>query len=506
MNLSSFTRLPRWLPLLVVLLALGAGLRLINLNAPPLDFQPTRELRNSLVARAIYYDAMPGADLQKRTLADSFRRAVGQYEPPITESLVGLTFLLSGGESFAIPRLYGTLFWILAGLALFDLARRISSPTSAFISLAYFLVLPFAVQASRSFQPDPLMTASIVIGIYFLYRWMEDATSDSTSIRSGDHSWKWAILAALFCGFAVLVKVVIAFLVIGGAVAAVLVTCGRNFWKSRQVWTMAGLMAAPAFGYYVLGHPGRSTEYFFSWTVELIKLITSLHFYADWLGFVGGLVGLTVLFVSLVGVLFAPARFRWVLIGLWLGYLLYGLTLPFQMFTHSYYHIQLVPVVALGLAPMVELAVLGSNHLNRLWKVMLVVLISAGIGYEAWAARSVLIAENNDQVPAQWETIGKSIPVNMEVIGLTQDYGYDLMYWGWCKVNLWPLSTDLSTVKNGTRDLAAKFSDLTSGNDYFLVTAFSQLDRQPNLKKILDGYTVAAQGDGYILYDLRRPK
>ena len=234
MKSSTAFRVPRWFPLLALLLVLGGGLRLVNLTAPPLDFQPTRQLRNSLVARAIYYDALPGADPEKRLLADSFRRAVGQYEPPITESIVGYTFLLTGGESFAVPRIFGTLFWLLAGIALFDLARRISSPVAALVSLAYYLVLPFAVQASRSFQPDPLMTASFVVGIYFLYRWSEE------------QRWKWAILAAAFAGFAVLVKIVIVFLVIGAAVAIVLVTLRRRFWQSPQVWAMVAIMALPA--------------------------------------------------------------------------------------------------------------------------------------------------------------------------------------------------------------------------------------------------------------------
>ncbi len=105
--MTSLSGSPRrlWPIVLVLLVALGGALRLIRLSAPPLDFQPTRQLRNSLVARAIYYDALPGADPQKRALADSFRRAVGQYEPPIAESIVGFTFLLTGGESFAVPRL-----------------------------------------------------------------------------------------------------------------------------------------------------------------------------------------------------------------------------------------------------------------------------------------------------------------------------------------------------------------------------------------------------------------
>ena len=145
----------------------------------------------------------------------------------------------------------------------------------------------------------------------------------------------------------------IVFFVIGAAIAAVLSTFGLRFWKSLQVWAMMALMAIPAFIYYILGHPGRSDEYFFAWTVDLIKLITTTSFYAHWLGFVGSLFGLTILFLSIAGC-FSLRRLRWMLIGIWIGYICYGLTLPYQMYTHSYYHIQLIPVVALGLVPIIE--------------------------------------------------------------------------------------------------------------------------------------------------------
>src|SRR5512135_2525719 len=101
------TGMPRWLPALLVLLILGAAVRFVNLNAPPLDFHSTRQLRNSLVARAIYYGLLPNADPAKVALAQSFERAVGRYEPPISETMAALTFLMTGGESFAVPRIYG---------------------------------------------------------------------------------------------------------------------------------------------------------------------------------------------------------------------------------------------------------------------------------------------------------------------------------------------------------------------------------------------------------------
>ena len=80
------------------------------------------------------------------------------------------------------------------------------------------------------------------------------------------------------------------------------------------------------------------------------------------------------------------------------------------------------------------------------------------------------------------------------------------MYWGWRKVDLWPLATNLAAFRNSDRDLASRFSQLVDGDRYFLVTSGAQLENQPELRSILDGYEVAAQGPGYMLYDLQSPR
>ena len=179
------------------------------------------------------------------------------------------------------------------------------------------------------------------------------------------------MLGAAFLGLAVLVKVVIAFMVAGAAVALVLcdpgqavleiaagVDHGGHHGLCRRSSTMSWAIRR------------GSGEYFLAWTVELLQLITSPHFYADWLGFVGSLVGLSILFISLVGTALASPRFRSLLLGLWIGYLLYGLVLPFQMFTHSYYHLQLVPVIALGLVPVAEALVrAGATACLERWRI-----------------------------------------------------------------------------------------------------------------------------------------
>lgn len=480
-----------WALGMLLLLILGVLLRLNDLHDAPLDFHPTRQLHNALVARSIYYRWLPDVEPEKREAAIAFGNAVGQYEPPLIETLVALTYYGIGREDIAVARLWETFFWMLGGVALAAIIRRYLSPWAALGSLAYYLVLPFAVQASRSFQPDPLMTSLFVTGLYFLFRWAETPR------------WKWAILAGLLLGLATLVKIVIAFLVAGAAIALVWYVYGKRFWKSPLVWGMALLMIAPSLTYYVLAHADRASEYFSFWTLDLLFLITDTKFYARWLAFIGSLFGLTLFFLSLAGTMLAPARLRAALTGLWIGYFLYGLTLPFQAYTHSYYHLQLVPLLALGLAPMFDLLVTRLAREPRFWQAAFLMLAAFVIGYHAYVARSILVAEDFRAEAKTWEQIGRALPKG-KLIALTQDYGYRLMYWGWRKAELWPFQTALSALR-GSKSPAESFAERTAGKDYFLVTAFGEFERQPELKQILSRYRIVLQGDGFILYDLHQP-
>lgn len=480
-----------WLIPLILLFILGGMLRLLDITDPPLDFHPSRQLRNSLVARDLFYSWLPSATAQQRDLADSFAGSVGRYEPPVVESIVAITYLAIGHESVVVARIWETAFWLIAGAALFDLMRRAISPQAGLLGLAFYLVLPFSVQASRSFQPDPLMTSAFVTGIYFLYLW------------SMEQTWKHTLLAGAFLGLAVFVKIIIAFFAGAAAVALVLFTLKKDFWKSKQVWVMALIMVVPALVFYVLLNQGRSTEYFFSWTVALMKLITSTDFYTKWLAFLGQLFGLTVIFLAIAGTFLASPRLRWLLIGLWIGYLLYGLTLPFQMYTHSYYHIQLIPIVALGLAAALDPLLERASALSGAWRAAFVALLIGVIGFQSWVSRSVLVSEDFHHEPKVWEQIGQAVPADAKVVALTQDYGFRLMMYGWRKVAIWPYVTELAEVRSGNVDFADRFEELTVGKDYFLVTAFGQLDKQPSLKKLLEAFPVASEGDGYILYGLR---
>ena len=479
---------------LVIFFLLGLGIRLYDLSDPPLDFHPTRQLHSAIVARGIYYAMAPDSDLSTRDQAVSLKATIGAFEPPIIETITAFVYKAMGGENLAIPRIINSLIWLGGGMVLFALSRRMASTTGAVFALGYYLFLPFGVQASRSFQPDPLMTVGVIVSIFAFYRWSEE------------RSWKWAILAGLLSAFAVLVKIMAAYLIAGMAVAAVLYAGLRPNWRNPQVWAMAALMIVPPAGYYLFRDPGSSADYLAGWTLALIHLITDPGFYIRWLSFLSYLMSLALIFLGLVGVLIAKSLPRALLMGLWIGYILYGLTLPYQMYTHDYYHIQLIPVLALSLAPMADLLFEKLNQLQRRWRILFVVIALAAIFYPLWTVRSTLAAQDYHHEPAYWAALGEQIPDDGNVIALTQDYGFRLMYYGWTHVSLWPsgIERDLTELRGGdTSKFESDFAERTADKRYFLITALSQLAQQPALQTMLDeNYPVIARGDGYVLYDL----
>lgn len=507
-----------WASLVVLaMFLLGLGIRLYDLTDPPLDFHSTRQLRGALIARGMYYQMLPNADPQTRETAILYGRSVGQYEPSIIEKIVSLTYLAIGGEYLWVSRIYTSLFWIIGGLALFALARRITTPPddepdgspvgrnlkaaalgAALLALGYYLFLPFAIDASRSFQPDPGMVMWIVLTIYALYRWSEKPT------------WTWALLSGLLGGMAVLVKIPAAYLVGGAAVVMVLQTMGiKRFWRSPQVWVMAVLMIVPSAFYYLVIRQNRASDYFESWTISLSHLILEPAFYVRWFSFVQNLMGFAAMLLSLLGVLIARSRGRTLLLGLWGGYFLYGLTLPYQMYTHTYYHLLLVPVIGLSLAPVGQMIVEKVLTQGRVWRILVGLVALLAIAYPVWTVRSNYAHQNYRQEPAYWQQVGSLLPTDGKIVALTQDYGFRLLYYGWRKVTLWPTTGEqnLAALRGQGKSFDTYFSKHTEGKSYFLVTAMGQFTNQPTLKQTLyDKYPLIAQGDGYLIFDLAHPK
>ncbi len=485
--------------LLALIFLAGFGIRIYDLTDPPLDFHPTRQLRSAILARSFYYQMDAGADPALRELAVRMGNSLEVYEPPILEGLAALTYMALGQETLPAARVLNAFFWVLGGLALYCLARRFIGFYSMAAALAFYFFLPFSIIASRSFQPDPWMVMWILIATLLFVRWLEKPI------------WTRLIMAGLAAGLAVLVKLMAVFPLAG--IFALSLLSDRGFKKSLRsphVWALLALSAGPSLVYYIMNNSTRSAGFFSFWTASLSHLVLESNFYADWLAMLGGLFNLTNILLAALAAVMAARGLKPILIGFWVGYFVYGLFLPYQMTTHEYYHLELVPLVALGLGVIADAVFTRMSAQHWFWRAAAASVIAVASFYSLYVGRSIMFAASYANEPVAWKRVGEAIPEGASITALTSEYGNRLMYYGWRGISAyWPNSSDLklfSMAGNEDMDIVSYFRETTDGRDFFLVTLFSEYEAQPELKTLLtQNYPIYSEGDGYILFDLRHP-
>ena len=493
----SFGLRPVEIVIFLAILLLGLFLRFTDLTDPPLDFHPMRQLRGAIIARSMYYQMLHRADpiLVQKAVESTY--TIERQEPPVLERIVAITYLVTG-EKLWVARVYSIFFWVIAGLAFFTLARRMTSTSGGLVAWAYFLLLPFGVVASRTFQPDPFMVMWIALTLLAAYRWGETAT------------WKWALATGLLAGWAMFVKITAVYYLAPMLIILVLTRFGlKRALRDRWVWLAALLSAViPAIYYFgVLG--STSTGWFSGWALSFTQMLVKPRFYITWIKYLDYLMDLTMVGLALLGLVFVPrVKDRLLLLGLWAGYVLFGLSFPYPIQTHEYYSIMLIPVVGMSLAALGKVVFDALAKQPRLWQWFAVAVMLLAVAYPSWLTYTGFIGENYRNEPIAWQKMGATLPVG-DYVGLTHDYGMRIAYFGWRMVRFWPANNDFAMLAQRNKGYKENFEKLfekkTSGMDYFLVTLKGELQAQPLLKaRLYDNYPYT-QGDGYILFDLRHP-
>jgi 4-amino-4-deoxy-L-arabinose transferase-like glycosyltransferase len=488
-----------WTTLLLIFL-LGLGIRLYDLTDPPLDFHSTRQLWSAIIARGMYYQGVDDVPAWQRDLAVDAWKDKPAIEPTIFESIVALTYRIVDQEIIWIPRIYSSIFWLIGGLGLYFLARDMTSVDGGVMALIIYLFIPFGAIASRSFQPDPLMVMWIILTWWSFYRWYQN------------RSWKQAITAGIAAGIAMAVKSVAVFWLFGGMSA--LIFTGQAIKKTirdPQVWAIATLSALPVVSYTLNGLRvlGMSSQFKGRFFPELLQ---DPGHYVRWGSEITSIAGFSGLILGLLGIfLFQKPDQKVFLFGLWGGYFIYGLFFPYHFLTHNYYHLPIIPMVALSLAPVADGIFQRAVALNPGWfsRTGIIGVILLGIATQMWDIRVELARSDYRHEPAYWQAIGDRIGREKDVVALTQDYGDRILYYGWLEIRNWPESKQVAyaELRSGKEfDFEAWFAEEIQGMDYFLVTRIKELDHQPELKnRLFNHYAVVDQGDGFILFDLNQP-
>jgi 4-amino-4-deoxy-L-arabinose transferase-like glycosyltransferase len=351
--------------------------------------------------------------------------------------------------------------------------------------------------ASRSFQPDPLLTAGIVWGWWGMLRWHRQPT------------WKWTVIAGLLAGLAIFIKSTAVFFIGPAWVGLILAEMGiKQAIRSKQVWALAGLTVLPyalfhIYGMYIVGLLGGqfSLRFFPNLWIDPVT-------YLRWKGMIASTLVFEWFLAALLGIFLIRGKGpRTLFIAVWVGYFVYGMTFSHHISTHDYYQLPFVPAVAVGLAAAAQVVV---NRLQAPKAVLYPVLIGATLLWvtlNAWDVRVALKRDDYRGDAAFWSMLGEKLE-GKSVVSITPDYGYRLAYWGWTPSQNWLSSGDFNyrALAGQEFDMEKMFREEVAGKDVFLVTMFGELDRQPKIKGLLyENYPLLEEDEEYAIFDLQTP-
>lgn len=474
----------------------GLAIRLYDLTDLPLDFAPTRQLFSAIKARGMYAAMLPVEQQNGYTeLAISQWKGAQAIEPTIIEGLIALTYLFTG-ELLWVGRLYSAIFWVLGGIPIVLLSKKISNKAGSLVSLGVYLFLPYGIIASRAIQPDPLMVCLVAFAVWANFEWVESK------------GWKWAILAGLFNGAAMLVKNVAVFPLFFCILALIGISGLFESLRNRQTWVVILLSILPVaayslYGIFAAGFLGQQFAFRF-----FPNLWSDPVFYLRWKNQVDGVIGFSLALVAFLSMLSADQRGRRLLAGLWIGYLAYGFTFAYHITSHDYYQLPLVMITALSLAPLAEHTSkqIGQKGAPAFAYSLLGGAMLFAVFVSLWTARVDLARTDYRPEVARWQAIGKVIGSPSKVLTISEDYGYRLAYWGQQDVEAWLDDADLNLRELDGREIniMQKFAEKVAGKQYIVITQLGKLDNQPEVKDFIeDTYPVFAQGEGFIIYDVQ---
>ncbi len=177
----------RWL---LAILALGLAVRLIEVDAPLIDWQSWRQADTAAIARNFFEEE--GGLLYPRV---DWRGATPGYAEtnfPLYPYAVSLLYQLLGEAEESMGRALSALFSVVTAWLLYVLSRRWGGDLwSARCTAALFLTFPLNVFFGRAFMPEALMLLLSVAALLTFDRWLEDGLKMSLLAA-------WATAAACF--------------------------------------------------------------------------------------------------------------------------------------------------------------------------------------------------------------------------------------------------------------------------------------------------------------------
>jgi 4-amino-4-deoxy-L-arabinose transferase-like glycosyltransferase len=342
------------LPLLLIL-SLGAGLRLQWIRTPLVDAHRWRQVDTASVARTFHEERF---NIFYPQVNWGGRNAYVEMEFPLLPAISAVLYKVFGPHEY-IGRVVTMAFSTAMIAALYGLGRELYGATGGLAAAFLLAVSPAAVFFGRTFMPDSMMLFFWVSGVFAFVRYC----------RTGSRHALWLGAAAATLACLAKIPAVMMFAPIAGAawhwkrwtalrdgallvaLAVPLAVTAAWYWHAFRLYNETGLtfgiLFHPARTYPPLIAPGPWTTAFSKWSS--LRLLASSGYYLTLLdrlyhllllpiGFAGALVG-AVVWKRSDGRLVADA---------WLAaIILFVLAAAEANIGHEYYQLPIVPVAAL---------------------------------------------------------------------------------------------------------------------------------------------------------------
>jgi 4-amino-4-deoxy-L-arabinose transferase-like glycosyltransferase len=505
---------------LLFIFTLATAIRVNYLAGSPILGE--RQYRSALIARAYYFETEESVPQWRKEAALASRERSGLVEPPILEFLVALIYRLVKGEHLWVARLLSSTFWIVGGIFLYLIAKRIVSSDAAVFVTAYYLFVPLGLVVSISFLPEPFMVMMFLISLFAILKFYEEPSLPRLIFAGGISGL--AILVKPFCLFAIL-----------GAFISLAIYKGKS-WKclfNFDSLVFLGVSISLGASYYIYGIffdkflAGNFQTSFFPY------LYFKRTFWKGWLLTGAHAVGYSPLVLSPIGFLMLREGFsRVLLIGLCFGYIAFGLIYTFPTPISGHYHLQLIIIVSLALGPVISLIINNLVRISNKWYFWIPVVCALIILFllNMQVLKSRLAGYNKYEEPEIAQEIGKIVKHSTKTAYLASYYGMPLEYYGELSGTFWPrrlvnldyIKLKMKTTQNKDerywpggiidwlfrwkeeRELSIeeRLNTIDFIPEYFIITYFREFNRHHNdLKKYLERNCVLiAKSDKYLIY------
>lgn len=487
--------------LLAGLFLIALAVRLYNVDAPPLDFHPTRQYRSLVISRGYYYQNQASLPEWKRAIAQINMEKQGILEPPVMEMLVSTAYRVIGEEHFWVSRLFTILFWLAGGVLLYRIAMRVAGTLAAFFATVFYLLLPFAVVASRSFQPDSLMVFLMLAAILAVLRYDEGPSKRRLAI------------AGLLTAAAIFVKPVSTFAIFTVFTALHLYRHGSFKSLAQPKFLLFfPITLLPGLLFYIYGLMNTQEMQTQTQASFLPNLWINPFYWFGWVNQINAVIGYPSFLLALLGVLFfQKGRPLVFLIAWWAGYVLFCLIFNYHIATHDYYHLQLVPLASLSLGPLASLVARRLLEANPAWyeRAAIAAILLAGLALALYSGLSRLTGQGFQRQVRLAAEVGEAVHHSTRTVYLDRDYGLPLEYHGELSGVPWPLASDLEWERLAgipVPGAAERFEkEFSAGQpEYFIVMDLAEYEQQEDLKSFLSqNFSMFAQDDDYLIYKLQ---